>query len=318
MNHSLDPTSVKPSKKIIPVFFAVDDNYAPYLAVAIRSLIDNASPSYDYHIYILIKELSQEHVTNFSNMAQSNVKIETVNVSENLKALSEKLHLRDYYTSATYYRFFIPDLFPQYDRALYLDCDIVVEGDVSELYLTPLHDHILGAVADDMISDFEVFGNYAETVVGISRSEYFNAGILLMNLEKMRRIGLCDAFVKLLSQRTFRVAQDQDYLNVLCHGDVTFLSDCWNKNARPDIIVRQPVRIIHYKINWKPWHYKGVRFEQNFWKYAELTPYKHQLYDLRNSYTQEDKDKDEKQYQSLVDLALSEIEKARNTLLTSH
>ena len=315
MNRVTNTTNHTRTDRVIPVFFAVDDHYAPFLAVAIRSLIYNASPDYEYHIYVLIKQLASEHQKHLLNMTRNNVKIELVDVSERLTLFHEALHVRDYYTCATYYRFFIPDLFPQYDRAIYLDSDIVVKGDISKLYRTPLNGHMLGAVADDMVNDFDVFGDYVEAVVQVARSEYFNAGILLMDLDKMRRVGLYDSFISLLTQKTFRVAQDQDYLNVLCQGKIELLDDCWNKNARPDASEPHDLHIIHFKINWKPWHYKGVRFEEHFWKYADMTPYKEWLVNLRDHYKKEDKERDEAQYQALLALALSETKKARGSLL---
>ena len=109
------------TKPIIPIFFAVDDNYAPYLAVAMRSLIDNASPDHQYNIHILIDKLNEENTVNLCGMANDHVHVETVNVTSKLDELGDMLHLRDYYTKTTYYRFFIPALFPQYDRGIYLD-----------------------------------------------------------------------------------------------------------------------------------------------------------------------------------------------------
>ena len=307
-------SAVQASRTVIPVFFAVDDHYAPYLAVALRSLIDNASCEYDYRIHILITALSEDNVAHLCGMSTSHVHIQTVDVSEKIRTLSDRLHLRDYYTKATYYRFFIPELFPEYSRALYLDCDIAVCGDISRLYHAPIGDCMLGAVPDDMISDFEVFGDYAETVVGVPRSHYFNAGILVMNLDKMRRYNLNGAFVELLGQKTFRVAQDQDYLNALCYGDVALLERAWNTNAREDIVCECEPFIVHYKINWKPWHYKGIRFEESFWQYADRTPYGPMLYAMRDDYTAQQKARDEEQYQALVALARQETQDARSAL----
>ena len=170
---------------------------------------------------------------------------------------------------------------------------------------------MLGAVADDMVSDFDVFRDYAQAVVGVPCERYFNAGILVMNLSKMRRTGLHDAFLSLLRKRTFRVAQDQDYLNVLCYGDVALLDRAWNVNAREDIACQGEPSIVHYKINWKPWHYKGVRFEHLFWQYADKTPYAAELYDQRERYSDEQKARDRKQYQGLAALAREETEQAR-------
>ena len=300
---------------VIPIFFAVDDNYAPFLAVAMRSLIDNASPDYEYRIYILIDRLSDENTAVLCGMARPNVSVEIVKVTEKLDALGDMLHLRDYYTKTTYYRFFIPALFPQYDKGLYLDCDIVVIGDISELYHTPIGDCILAAAPEEVMLEVDVFGTYVEAVLNVPRNEYFSAGIMVMNLEKMRRVSLEEQFVDILGRRTFRVTQDQDYLNVLCRGDYYMLNSGWNKTAWDQVPLDTPLNIIHYKINWKPWHYKGVRFEDEFWKYAEMTPYAAMLYNMRDTYSQAQIDNDQLQYNNLVEQALCDTAKAREGIL---
>ena len=303
------------TKPIIPIFFAVDDNYAPYLAVALRSLIDNASPDYQYNVHILIDKLGEANRDNLLAMACDNVSIDTVNVKAKLDALSDMLHLRDYYTQTTYYRFFIPALFPQYDRGIYLDCDIVVTGDVAELYNVPLGDNTLAAAPEEVMGMIDVFGTYVEAVLDIPRDEYFSAGILVMNLEKMRRVSLEEQFVELLGRRTFRVTQDQDYLNVLCRGDVLLIDTSWNKTACREAGEAASVNIVHYKINWKPWHYKGVRFEKEFWHYAEKTPYAPYLYNQREGYGKDKKANDARQYENLVALAVSDTSRARMGVL---
>ena len=161
----------------------------------------------------------------------------------------------------------------------------------------------------------DVFGTYVEAVLEVPRNEYFSAGILVMNLEKMRRVALEEQFVDILGRRTFRVTQDQDYLNVLCRGDFLMLDTGWNKTACYDVSVDTPVNIIHYKINWKPWHYRGIRFEEEFWHYAEKTPYADMLYAMRDRYSAAQITNDQQQYENLVVLALSDTAKAREGIL---
>jgi 3-dehydroquinate synthase len=86
-------------------------------------------------------------------MEKENVKIRFVNVEEKLKKICRKLHMRDYYTKATYYRFFIPELFPKYNKGLYLDCDIVLTADAAELYHTELGDNYIAAIPEEFITD---------------------------------------------------------------------------------------------------------------------------------------------------------------------
>ena len=292
-------------KEIVPIFFATDDRYAPYLAVALRSLADHATDGYFYKIHVLIVSLSEEHRNNLKAMESDNLTVEFVNVEEQLDSLGGKLHLRDYYTQATYYRFFIADLFPEYHRGLYLDCDIVVLEDVAKLYHTEMGNSIVAAAPEEVMLQIDVFGTYVEKVLGIPRNEYFSAGIMVMNLDAMRLMMIETAFVGLLNRYTFRVTQDQDYLNVLCYGRVTLLPCEWNKTAAP--WSKERPFIAHYKINWKPWHYQGVVYEDEFWNYAAKTPYLASLLAERDGYSEQLVERDKLQYENLVKQAENDI-----------
>ncbi|MBQ8409850.1 MAG: glycosyltransferase family 8 protein [Clostridia bacterium] len=299
-------------RECIPVFFAVDDCYAPFLCVALRSLIDNSSRRYDYHINILIDTLSDENKALLKGMQTENVFVDFVEVAEKLKSIYSRLHMRDYYTKATYYRFFVPEMFSQYDRGVYLDCDIVLTADVANLYHSPLGKNLVAAVNDEIIADIEVFAQYSEQVLKIPRTEYFNAGILVMNLAEMRRVQIEKQFADMLSQRTYRVAQDQDYLNKLCYGKVYQLPLKWNKTPMPDSDRNRIPKIAHYKINFKPWKYDNVPYGELFWEYAAKTPIYECLLNAKEAYTEDEKLRDSKQYAGLVQLALTEIEQESN------
>ena len=125
---------MKNSKNEISMFFASDDNYIMFLSVALRSIIDNANKNYKYHAYVLMTSMSEQSMEAILNMQEDYFKIEFVNVKDKMSSLSNKLFTRDYYTNTTYYRFLIADLFPNINKALYLDSDIVVKGDISKLY----------------------------------------------------------------------------------------------------------------------------------------------------------------------------------------
>ncbi len=295
-------------KTTVPVFFSVDDRYAPCLAAAIRSLTDNASADYNYHVHILIDSLSERNMKMLSSLSTGNTAIEFVNVSRKMDALAGKLHLRDYYTQATYYRFFIPDLFPMYGRGIYLDCDVVLNDDAAKLYNTDLNGRSLGAAREEVMERYDVFGRYSEKCLGIDRTRYFSAGVLLMDLDKMRENDLEGAFAKLLKKVRYRVTQDQDYLNVLLKDDVMLFGTEWNRTAFPDVPESAPASLVHYKINWKPWHSDGVRYGDLFWKYAEKTPYYDELLKIRASYSDDDRRRDETAFENLKALAQEEIE----------
>ncbi len=303
----------KKYKQEIPICFATDDNYVPFLAVAITSLLDNASKENFYRIFVLTTNLKQENIDSILKHKSENSSIEFISLAKELDKIKDMFHLRDYYSKETYYRIFIPNLFPQYNKVLYLYCDITVLADVSLLYNTQIHGYYVGAATEEVMQTFEVFGNYVEQADGINRKDYFNAGILLINCRRWRNNLIAERFVDLLNRYKFRVVQDEDYLNVLCKGNVKKINLGWNKTSyKNDDFDDKDLKIIHWKINWRPWKYKDVLYEEYFWKYAKLTDFYGRLVTQRDSRTEEDKKKDELLMENLAKMAQEDADDPNN------
>lgn len=279
---------MKKQKQIIPVFFSVDDNYVPLLNVAIYSLKKNASKNYIYNVHILNTGLTLSNIELLKGMQSKNTNILFNNISNKIEAYESRLFTRDYYSRSTYYRFFIADFFPQYNKALYLDSDIIIKEDISKLYNTELGTNLVGAINDDIITNEEAFSEYTERALGISRYNYFNAGILVMNLYEFRQQKVLNKFFDLLNKYTFTVAQDQDYLNVICKNKVTLVSEFWNKTPMPNNNCdKHKVSIIHFKIVYRPWHCDNVIFANDFWRYAKRTQSYKALLQIKKNYSNE-------------------------------
>lgn len=293
--------------KEIPVFFASDDNYVPYLMVSIRSLIDTSSPENLYMIYVLNDGLIEVNKQILKSLEQDNVKINFVDVTGKIKDIYGKLQaqLRDYYSPSIFYRLFIPDLFPQYSKALYLDCDIAIVEDIAGLYNKDIKNNLLGAIVDEVVTSSEVFRYYVENALGVNGYKYFNSGIILMNLDAFRKENIEDKFLYLLNNYNFgTVAPDQDYLNVLCKDRIHYIDKDWDRMPIPDSNYDDKnLKLIHYNMFQKPWKYEGVLYEEYFWNYAKQTPYYDMLMDMRNSYTDEKKINDLKAGEKLLNYA---------------
>jgi lipopolysaccharide biosynthesis glycosyltransferase len=296
--------------EVIPIFFAVDDGYIPCLAVALESLIENASKNYYYSIKVLYTNINEENKRKINKYRRENVSIEFVDLNYYIEKIKDKLYTRDYYTKTTYFRLFIPNLYPQYTKAIYLDSDITVLGDISELYNIDLGDNLIGAAPDGVIQTIRVFQEYAEKVVGVEDyRNYFNAGILLMNLDALRKIDFQDKFVYLLETIKFTVAQDQDYLNRLCKGRTKIIDIGWDRMpVSIDDYPEENIKIVHYNLADKPWHYDDIRYGEYFWKYAEKTEYYDYLKLLKDNYTEEQRFKDTEQFENLKKLAQHEAD----------
>ena len=292
-----------PLSPAIPVFFATDDRYAPVLGAALHSmLLHTATP---LEIFVLISDLTDENRDLLTRTVGGRCALTFVDMRERIAPIADRLVLRDYYSAATYFRLFISELFPEYDKALYLDCDIILNGDVADLYATPLGDCLVAAVPEDVMARIDVFGRYVEEVLSVPRGEYFNAGVLVMNLAAFRRERILDRFVDMLAIKRYRVTQDEDYLNVLCYGRTVLLPYEWNMSPLADEGCR-PL-LAHYKLDRKPWHYDGIHFGELFWHYADATPYADILHRDLAGYGEADRARDREGYAGLVALAEEEM-----------
>ena len=298
---------------VIPVFFACDDFYVKFMMVSIRSLIANSSPEREYRLHILHTNITSESQAKVKTMETDNVHITFCDVSTYLQKVEKKLTVRDYYSLTTYYRIFIPEMFPQYDKVLYIDSDTILLQDVAKLYSFRLGENYIGAVQDYLVKSTQVFGEYVENVLGISRAAYFNAGVALINCHQFRCEKLLDRFVELLNTYAFVVAQDQDYLNIICQNQILWIDSAWNvQMTEPDERSAERIGLIHYNLADKPWHNQDQRYAGYFWKYAKDTHDYEVLLSVLENYTEEDRRKDMLCGENLVNLAISEINNENN------
>ncbi len=301
--------------QIIPIFYACDDAFVKYTVVSMYSMIQNASKAHRYHIYILHTEISEQMKQSVLTLQNENFEISFEDVTEYLKSISDKLPIRDYYSKTTYYRLFIAEMFPDYDKAIYIDSDTVVQGDISELYLTDIKDACLGACHEQAMVQVDEYGTYVEKVIGISRYNFFNAGILLINCHQFRIRFILDKFIQYLHTYNFVVTQDEDYLNLICKDHVYWLDQRWNTEIFGEIPYPiEDAKILHYIMTSKPWHYHDCRHGDIFWKYAKDTVVYGEILTILNSYTDEERERDRVSCDNLLQLAVKETNREDNYL----
>lgn len=281
----------------VSICFASDDNYAPYLKVAIYSLLCNRNRERSYDIIILHKRISKEHQGEILGLAdgKSGVSIRFVNVVEADRELQSDVGC--YYAVETNYRLLLfSKLFQNYRRMLYLDCDIIVTGDVGELFDVDLEGKSAAGVEDvefrwlaytkrAIFLDNKPYNvlNYCTDVLGIKDpGGYVNAGVLLFDLEKCRQKVSFRDVVETLHSRNF-FYNDQDVLNILLEGNIkqvdckwnymnniAFYLECDRKEFRELYLdlYREDYRIIHYISAKKPWNGE-VPMGEVWQKYAD-------------------------------------------------
>lgn len=288
----------------IPIFFTIDDGYAPFLAVALNSAIKNSNPQRRYNAIVLYQALNETNIAKLKSLETENFKISLTPIKANFDALDDRMSNRlrcDYFTLTIYFRLFIPVMFPQYDKGIYIDSDVVLTSDIAELYDIEIGDNLIGACNDLSIADIPPLVAYTENAVGVNKHEYINSGVLLMNLNQMREVDLEGHFLNLLNTYHFdSIAPDQDYLNAMCNGKIYYLDESWDampNDAKPPLA---HTKLIHYNLFSKPWCYDGIQYGEEFWKYAEDSGYLNEIKAYKATYTEEKKKADSECLELLV------------------
>lgn len=300
----------------IPIFFTIDDAYAPFLAVALNSAIKNSDKARSYKAIVLHQGLNEENTRRLEALGTENFKIELTPMKQSFDALDDRMGNRlrcDYFTLTIYFRLFIPEMFPQYDKGIYIDSDVVLTDDIAKLFDKDIGDNYIGACRDLSIADVPPLVAYTENAVGAGKGEYINSGVLLMNLEKMRENDFEGHFLNLLNTYHFdTIAPDQDYINAMCKGKIYYLGEEWDampNDARPPL---ERTSLIHYNLFSKPWCYDGVQYGDVFWEYAQDSGYIDEIRAYKENYGDDKKAADGK----CLDLLIKRGEEIPNNEIT--
>ena len=280
--------------------FAADNFYAPYLAVTIESIIENSSIKNSYGIYVLEEDLSYENKYKLKLLEKDNIKIEFVSVKDFICQYRSVLHVHLYVTIATYFRFFISELFKNFDKLVYLDCDIVVNCDIADLYNINLNGNIAACVIDIQIASWN-FQNliknkeyYLEVLKLDKIDNYFNAGVMVFDVKKLIEFKCTEKCIKLLQEIKCPKYSDQCIINSVLKDNVLLINVEWNfqnvmatpkniqnnynnifnENLRQEVVNAQKnPKIIHYICKKKPWKNLDIINGEKFWEYARKTPF---------------------------------------------
>lgn len=299
---TLVPLDASITDSIVPVVFAADDNYVPQLTTTIYSAMKNASPDHHYDVVVLQRNIAwdkQERMRTFFYHQFDNMTLRFINVDRLVSGVNLTTN-NAHISVETYYRFLIQQVLPFYDKVLYLDSDIIINGDIAELYDTELGDNLLAAVHDiDFLGNLNVKHGlrmgYASDVLHMKNPyNYFQAGVLVFNTRAMREHYTLQQWLEYASNPEY-IYNDQDVLNAHCEGKVVFLDWSWNvmhdcanrvtnvfslaPNNTYDAYMasRQHPRIIHYAGFVKPWTDPDCDFASIYWKYARETPFYERL-----------------------------------------
>lgn len=256
---------------------AFTPNYFVQAATTLKSLLDASTGDFDVICMVSdpIPETMQEKL---ARLAGSRMSFRYIP----LKGRLEGLYIDPRYTEAASFRLLLPELLPEYDKILYLDCDIIVRQDVGKLYReTDLGENWMGVVFEAPIEQ------QAERfqALGCDPTRYFNSGFLLMNLAQMRKDGVTEKLLE-ACRVPYLEFPDQDALNQVCQGHVLSLSPLYDSirtffilKYKPDFVRQYSEELwdavqregtIHYT-GGKPWDLFTVQFRA-WWRVFDTLP----------------------------------------------
>ncbi len=287
---------------VVPIVTSIDHDFVPIFSVLLASLIDSSRSGYFYDIVILTERVSKgeirilsEQLRNARNFALRAVEMDSFEVPNLDKTAFKR---------PAFFRLVLPELLINYPKVLYLDADMVVvddlaglfQTDVENVYAAVVRDEVQRAYAENGVEEDYLYGHrtiraYWTRHLGLnekSQDTYFNSGLMILNLEKIRKDGIPSAIPGILRARPY-VFADQDILNLAFAGNVALLDQRWNlfHVLNPKLTYRKEMLeardralmcpgIIHYA--WKkPWNEPLQPMTEYFWLYARKSAYYEQL-----------------------------------------
>lgn len=249
--------------------------------VMLLSLFTN-NTGVQFNVYIINRGLEHPKQQQVEAIADKyGHKVHWLDITDNSV---DTFHTIGYISLATYYRIYLPELLPaEIKNILYLDADIIVKGSVEELMNTDIDDCPLVAVKEA--------APYQIERLGITDGyDYFNNGVLLMNIQMWRENGYADELKnKIAAERSKYLMHDQDAMNAMFYRTVKYADPRWNHQTgfyhiSPEQLknrygkdmnaLQQEAVVIHYVGHLKPWHYLSTHpYKALFAEYLEQTPF---------------------------------------------
>lgn len=269
------------------IVFISDDNYAMPTIVAATSLYTNKSDSTHYIVHILCSGVSESNLTAMKRLSRPDFDVDVREMNDMSKY--EDLGIEELHVSpAALYKFDIANIFPDIDKILYLDGDILVRKDLSDLFETDISEYYAAVVKDYKPMTYDP--PQTERLGVPEHLAYFNSGVMLLNLKKLRKDGM---YQKLIDYRKNGVNffMDQDTLNVVFKEQVLYLPLKYNimssvmghfsgkqlqKYYELDTSDKgkmyDDASIIHLCTKYKPWDYSNVPFADEWYAYFLNSP----------------------------------------------
>ena len=260
---ALAPQNCEGVNGTVNAVLITDANYMDFTRVAINSAKENKCPGSVYNFYVMTLDVPASDETALKALAGDNVSVTVLPQKE-----VDLFYIRDTHVSKTsLLKYYIADALPELDKVLYMDSDVMVLHDLNQLYQTDISGQYLAAVKDP--SWF--FENMHVVELNLEqRGFYFNSGVMLMNLQKIREDNLV-AKLEDYTNNNFRTYMDQDALNVVVgdkvallpfennamnfffeHVDLAKMNEFYGREWKTYEEVFAPATIVHFASSQKP------------------------------------------------------------------
>lgn len=265
---------------MIHIAIAFNHSYTGYAYTLLTSLFLHHTKE-ELTVFILHQDLQEEDIQLLEELA-ANWKQQLIFMHVSLAHYEQILPTTESWSIEMYYRLLLGDILPnQVERVLYLDVDMIVNGNLSDLYFMDLQGMDLAAADDAMIQ-----GNFSEWqnhLFGQNEIRYFNSGLLLLDLAKLRTTHSFLGYMEIAKNAQYELTNpDQDILNFAHAGRVFYLDNTkynvFSQSAAMANISYEQVKkeavVIHFA-GRKPWNCNGIHYaiERIWWDYAKETPF---------------------------------------------
>lgn len=265
----------------IPVVIAFTPNYVVPAATTVLSILNSSSKTDNFQFICLLNEnLSQKLKENFESVDTDNrCKFQYLLLDVDLL---KGIDIDSRYSAAAYFRLLLPNLLTNYDKVIYTDCDVIFRNNISQIYNTNISGYFLAAVYETPLK----FQKERIHNLGIAPGKYFNSGVLLMNLKKLRDENLSQQMIEKLQTVVEIEFPDQDVLNICCKSKLqplpphynsirTFFLTQYKKEFLEIYSLTDLQNVIEYgNIHYtgeKPWKAFTVEFD-TWWRHFDRLP----------------------------------------------
>lgn len=267
-----------------------DDNFVLPTSVTMTSLKKNKHEGTNYSLTIIGDNISEENERLMSGMADESFGVQIIRPGRTFEMLHKaKEGSFAAATPSALLKFALPELLPHHDRVLYLDGDLIVRGDLSDLFFSDLDGCVAGVVSD---SGQIYFKHEWVRRVG----NYFNSGVMLLDLKEMRDSHATERLIKAKKENCDGSLMDQNAFNYIFDGRVKYLPIKYNclccnlvraqtKFSIDDINklygteyasldeVLTTACVVHFSSKDKPWRYADVPLAEEWYRYYNESPW---------------------------------------------